>query len=97
MPNMKRVGMPSPGEIVHGYLNSDFHSKNFKQPFTLKIRFEIAGDKISKRWHSSSFHFWHLHFWHIKSEEKKSTLTFLSLEAIFQARVLQSVKISCLK
>merc|ERR1711956_68970 len=39
-PKMKRVRMPSPGEIVHGYLNSDFHSKNFKQPLACKTRVE---------------------------------------------------------
>ena len=55
MPKVKRVGMPSPGEIVHGYLNSDFHSKNFKQPFTMNVRFEIIDDKMSRRWHSHSF------------------------------------------
>ena len=54
MPKVERVGMPSPGEIVHGYLNSDFHSKNFKQPFTIKVRLEITGNKISRRWHSHS-------------------------------------------
>ena len=32
----------------------------------------------------------------VEAEEKKSALTFLSLEAIFYARVLQSLKISCL-
>ena len=32
----------------------------------------------------------------IEGEEKKSTLTFLSLEAISYARVLQSIKISSL-
>ena len=40
MPKMKRVRMPSPGEIVHGYLNSDFHNKNFKQPLACKTRVE---------------------------------------------------------
>ena len=32
----------------------------------------------------------------VEGEQKKSTLTFLSLEAISETRVLQSVKISCL-
>ena len=34
--------------------------------------------------------------YYLEGEEKKSALMFLSLGAIFWARVLQSVKISCL-
>ena len=37
---VKRVRMPSPGEIVHGYLNSEFHRANFKQPLACKTRVE---------------------------------------------------------
>ena len=36
---VKRVRMPSPGEMVHGYLNSDFH-KSFKQPLAVRTRVE---------------------------------------------------------
>merc|ERR1712223_2107537 len=40
MEKVKRVRMPSPGEIVHGYLNSEFHRTNFKQPLACKTRVE---------------------------------------------------------
>jgi len=40
MEKVKRVRMPSPGEMVYGYLNSEFHKANFKQPLACKTRVE---------------------------------------------------------
>merc|ERR1712228_351600 len=37
---VKKVRMPSPGEMVYGYLNSEFHRANFKQPLACKTRVE---------------------------------------------------------
>ena len=48
MPNMKKMRMPSPGEIVHGYLNSDFHSKRLIEILAMKIRLEISMNNSSR-------------------------------------------------
>ena len=36
---VKNMRMPSPGEVVRGYLNTDFH-KSFKQPLMSRARQE---------------------------------------------------------
>ena len=37
---MKNFRLPSPGEIASGYVKSDFHQKNFKQPLVTRVRDE---------------------------------------------------------
>ena len=53
------------------------------------FHFTFEGRKISS-YHTCSVNL------HLEGEHKLSTLTFLSLEAISYARMLQSLKISCL-
>ncbi|XP_059092500.1 uncharacterized protein LOC131887810 isoform X3 [Tigriopus californicus] len=37
---MKNFRLPSPGEVANGYLSSNFHQKNFKQPLVSRSRME---------------------------------------------------------